>query len=160
MAEERRNSDLSHQRPPRRASALAAAAVALGLAGCATTATRDDLFVTRTSVKTPAEVHQAIRQYVSQKQWLYINDNKIKGGEITQVRICDPKAAANIWKAGLQVSAMMPCGHMSIYQDGGATKVTLLHPRFMTMLDPHPAVKELADAVTDPYLRMLDDVTR
>lgn len=157
MAQERRHLDGSGRG---RFGALVVAATALALAGCASAPPRQELFVTRTTTKTPAELHQSIRQYVAQKGWLYINDNKIKGGEITQVRICDAKAAANIWKAGMQVSAMMPCGHMSIYQDGGATKVTLLHPRFMTMLDPHPAVKELADAVTDPYIRMLDDVTR
>jgi uncharacterized protein (DUF302 family) len=76
------------------------------------------------------------------------------------VRICDPKAAADIWKAGLQVSATMPCGHLSIYQEGGMTKLTMLHPRFLTMLDPHPAVKDLADSVTGPYLAMMWEVTR
>ena len=132
----------------------------LAVAGCATPGPPQEIYVTRTTAKSPADLHQAIRQYVGQKGWLYINDNKLKGGEITQVRICDPKAASNIWSAGLKVSAMMPCGHMSIYQEGGATKVTMLHPRFLTMLDPHPAVRELADAVTAPYLAMMDDVTR
>jgi len=133
---------------------------AMGLTGCATPPSRDGLFVTRTSSKSPADVHQSIRQYVTQKGWLYINDNKLKGGEVTQVRICEPKAAANVWKAGLQVSAMLPCGHMSIYQEGGLTKLTMLHPRFLTMLDTDPAVKELADAVTGPFLAMMDDVTK
>lgn len=135
-------------------------AATLGAAGCATRPPHQDIYVTRSTAKSPGDLHQAIRQYVSQKGWLYINDNKIKGGEITQVRICDPKAAANIWNAGLKVSAMMPCGHLSIYQEGGTTKVTMLHPRFLTLLDPHPAVKELADAVSGPYLAMMDDVTR
>ena len=146
--------------PGKRLAAILASAAMLGLAGCAATPPQQEVYVTRSSAKSAAELHQSIRHYVSQKGWLYINDNKIKGGEITQVRICDPKAAANIWSAGLKVSAMMPCGHLSIYQEGGATKVTMLHPRFMTLLDPHPAVRQLADAVTDPYLRMLDEVTR
>jgi hypothetical protein len=141
-------------------STLVVIAAGIGLAGCATPPSRDTIFVTRTSSKSPADVHQSIRQYVTQKGWLYINDNKLKGGEITQVRICDPKAAANIWSAGLQVSAMMPCGHMSIYQEGGRTKLTMLHPSFLTLLDPHPAVKELAVAVTGPYLLMMDEVTK
>lgn len=141
-------------------SVLIVIAAGLGIAGCATPSSRDTIFVTRTSAKSPAEVHQSIREYVTQKGWLYVNDNKLKGGEITQVRICDPKAAANIWSAGLQVSAMMPCGHMSIYQEGGRTKLTMLHPSFLTLLDPHPAVKELAVAVTEPYLLMMDEVTK
>jgi hypothetical protein len=136
------------------------AIAALSVAGCATPAPPQEIYLTRSTAKSPADLHQAIRQYVSQKGWLYIGDNKLKGGEIMQVRICDPKAAANIWKAGMQVSAMMPCGHMSIYQEGGATKVTMLHPRFLTVLDPHPAVQELADAVSGPYVLMMDEVTR
>lgn len=135
-------------------------AACIGLAGCATPSSRDSIYVTRTTSKSPSDVHQSIRQYVTQKGWLYVNDNKLKGGEITQVRVCDPKAAANIWNAGLQVSAMMPCGHMSIYQEGGRTKVTMLHPSFLTRLDSHPAVKELADAVTGPYLLMMDEITK
>ena len=147
-------------RLPRLRPAFVVIAASIGLAGCATPPSRDNLFVTRTTTKSPADVHQSIRQYVTQKGWLYINDNKLKRGEITQVRICDPKAAANVWNAGLQISAMMPCGHMSIYQEGGATKLTMLHPRFLTMLDPHPAVKELADAVSGPFLLMMDEVIR
>lgn len=141
-------------------TALGIVSLSVLLFGCATPPSRDNLFVTRATTKSPTELHEAIREYVKQKGWLYINDNKIKGGEITQVRICDPKAAASIWSAGLQVSAMLPCGHMSLYREGGTTKVTLLHPRFLTLLDPHPEVRKLADTVTGPYLAMLDDVTK
>lgn len=141
---------------------MALSASILAMPGCSSTAPRaqEDLFVTRSTSRLPADVHRAIRQHVSQNGWLYIGDNTIKAGEIIQVRICDPKAAANIWSAGMQVSAMMPCGHLSIYREGGATKVTLLHPRFMSLLDPHPAVHELVSSVTGPFLAMLDDVSR
>ena len=142
-------------------STLFIAACAALLAGCAgTPPTRDEMFVTRSSAKSPADLQQAIRDYVQHKNWQYIGDNKIKGGQITQVRICDPKAAADIWSAGLQVSAMLPCGHMSVYQEGGVTKVTLLNPRFLARLDPHPAVKKLAEGVSNPFTAMLDDVTK
>lgn len=141
-------------------TALGIVSISALLVGCATAPSRDELFVTRSTTKSTTELHEAIREYVKQKGWLYINDNKIKGGEITQVRICDAKAAANIWSAGMQVSAMLPCGHMSLYRESGTTKVTLLHPRFLALLDPHPAVRKLADDVTGPYLTMLDDVTK
>jgi hypothetical protein len=142
-------------------SALFVVALAGVIAGCAgTPAARDDMFVTRSSAKSPADLHQAIRNYVQQKNWQYIGDNKIKGGQVTQVRICDPKAASDIWSAGMKVSAMLPCGHMSVYQEDGVTKVTLLSPRFLARLDPHPAVKKLAEDVSDPFTAMLDEVTR
>lgn len=138
---------------------LLALAVA-GVGGCATPTVGEGMFVTRSSAKPPAEVHQAIRQYVSQQEWLYIGDNKLKNGEVTQVRFCDRKAAANIWKAGMHVAAMLPCGQISIYQEGGATKLTMLHPRYLSTLDPHPEVQRLAEAVSGPFTRMLDEVAR
>lgn len=117
------------------------------LAGCATPTAREGMFVTRASAKTPADVHQAIRQYVAQKEWLYIGDNKLKNGEVTQVRFCDRKAATDIWKAGMHVAAMLPCGQLSIYQEGGTTKVTMLHPRYLALLDPDAEVQHLVNAV-------------
>lgn len=132
-----------------------------GLAGCATT--RPDanaMFVTRTSSKSPAALHQAIRSYAEQKKWLYIGDNKLKNGEVTQVRLCIREAAADIWKAGMHMAAMMPCGHFGIYQENGTSKVTMMHPRYMTRLDPHPIVQKLAEDVSGPFIAMLDDVSK
>ncbi len=133
-----------------------------GLVACtsAPSFTRDELFITRSSAKPPADVHQAIRDYVKQKNWLYVGDNKLKGGEVTQVRICIAQVAGAIWSAGMHVSAMMPCGHMSIYREGNVTRLTLLHPQYLTLLDPHPAVRQLALDTAGPFLTMLDQITR
>lgn len=135
-------------------------ALIAGLTACTTTADRNSMFVTRTSAKSPAELHQAIRQYAEQHKWLYIGDNKLKKGEVTQVRLCISEPAVDIWKVGMHVSAMLPCGHFGIYQEGGKTSVTLMHPRYMTMLDPHPIVQKLADDVSGPFIAMLDEVTK
>ncbi len=138
------------------------AACSAGLSACTTTPTftRDELFVTRSSTKSPADLHQAVRDYVKQQSWLYVGDNKLKNGEVTQVRICIPKIASNVWSAGMHVAAIMPCGHMGIYQEGGVTKVTMLHPRFLGMLDPHPEVQKVAEDSTGPFLTMLNDITK
>lgn len=145
---------------PSRVGILLLVALVAAVAGCATPAAREGMFLTRTSPKPPADVHQAVRQYVAQKEWLYIGDNKLKNGEVTQVRFCDRKAAANIWKAGMHVAAMLPCGQLSIYQEGGMTKVTMLHPRYLTVLEPHAEVQHLVHAVSGPFVLMLDEVTR
>jgi hypothetical protein len=97
---------------------------------------------------------------VQAKNWLYIGDNRLKKGEVLQVRLCIPEAAADIWKVGMHMAAMMPCGHFGIYKEGSSTRITMLHPRFMTLLDPHPIVARLAQDVTEPFLRMLDETTR
>jgi hypothetical protein len=42
------------------------------LGGCAgTPPTRDEMFVTRSSAKSPADLQQAIRDYVQEKNWQY-----------------------------------------------------------------------------------------
>lgn len=134
---------------------------AAGLAACATPQPESNaMFVTRASSKSPAQLHQAIKDYAAQKKWLYIGDNKLKNGEVTQVRLCIREAAADIWKAGMHMAAMMPCGHFGIYQEGGAGKVTMMHPRYMTTLDPHPIVRKLADDVSGPFIAMLDEISR
>ncbi len=132
-----------------------------GLAACATAQPESNpMFVTRSSAKSPAQLHQSIRDYAAQRKWLYIGDNKLKNGEVTQVRLCIGPAAADIWKVGMHMAAMMPCGHFGIYEEKGATRVTMMHPRYMTLLDPHPIVRKLADDVTGPFTTMLDEVTR
>jgi hypothetical protein len=60
----------------------------------------------------------------------------------------------------MHMAAMMPCGHFGIYREGGAAKVTMLHPRYMTRLDPHPVVQKLADDVAGPFTAMLDEISR
>ena len=35
-----------------------------------------------------------------------------------------------------------------------------MSPRFLARLDPHAAVNKLAEAVSDPFTAMLDDVTK
>lgn len=140
-------------------AALAASAAAL--AACATPSpTADSVFVSRTSSKSPAELHEAIRKYAGERKWLYIGENKLKGGEVTQVRLCIADAAKDIWTVGMHMAAMMPCGHFGIYREGGTAKVTMLHPRYMTRLDPHPIVQKLADDVAGPFTAMLDDISR
>lgn len=137
-------------------------ACSAGLVACSTTAPapREGYFVTRSAAKSPAALHQAIRDYAQRKNWIYVGDNKLKNGDVTQVRLCIREAAGNIWNAGMQVAALLPCGQMSIYQETGATKITMLHPRAMTLLDPNPIVAKLADDVTGPFMTMLDEVTK
>lgn len=137
---------------------LAALGAALALSSA--TVRANDLFVTRSSSKPPAELHEAVKRYAADRKWLYIGDNKLKNGEVTQVRLCIREAAADIWKAGMHLAAMLPCGQFAIYMENGATKLTLMHPRYMTLLDPHPLVRKLADDVSGPFVGMLEEVSK
>ncbi len=46
--------------------------------------------------------------------WLYLAEFKIKGGEATAIKICYPAIAKGIFAAGMHVTAMMPCGHVTV----------------------------------------------
>lgn len=131
------------------------------LASCASAPqAMDSVFVTRTSSRSPVELHQAIRTHAAQKKWLYIGDNKLKNGEVTQVRLCIREAAADVWKVGMHVAVILPCGQFAIYEEGGMRKVTMLHPRYMTAFEPHAIVRKLADDVAGPFTAMLDEVVK
>lgn len=120
----------------------------------------NDLFVVKTSAKSPEAVFGAIKTYVADKKWLYLGDNKVKNGEVILVKLCVPSAAKDIWAAGLHVAALAPCGHLGIYQEAGQTKVSMLHPKFMNALNPHPSLKKAGDELAPLFTAMLDDVTR
>lgn len=120
----------------------------------------NDLFVVKTSAKSPDAVFTAIRAYVADKKWLYLGDNKVKNDEVTLVKLCVPAASPDIWAAGLHVAALAPCGHIGIYREAGRTTVSMLHPKFMHVLNPHPRLKKAGDELAPLFSAMLDDVIR
>lgn len=123
-------------------------------------ATPNDVFIIKTSAKPPEAVLGSIKTYVADNKWLYLGDNKVKNGEVILVKLCVPSASKDIWAAGLHVSALVPCGHLGIYQEAGQTKVSMLHPKFMNSLNPHPSLKKVGDELAPLLTAMLDDVIR
>jgi len=47
--------------------------------------------------------------------------NKVKNGEITMVKVCIPAVGAALWQVNMQLTALLPCGNVSIYSAGGKT---------------------------------------
>lgn len=118
------------------------------------------MFIMRTTTKAPDAVQAAIKAYVVEKKWLYVNDNKLKAGEVTQVRMCVPDIGKDAWKAGMHVSAMVPCGQIGIYQQDGVTKISMLHPGFMSALYPDPILKKAGEDLLPLLTTMLDEVVK
>ncbi|HET7729629.1 MAG TPA: DUF302 domain-containing protein [Usitatibacter sp.] len=140
--------------------ALGTAALALVLAASAARAGEpNDNFWVRSSAKSPDEVVTALRNYAEGRKWLYLATFKIKSGEVTSVKICYPPIGKDIFAAGMHVAAMMPCGHIAVYNDGG-TKLAMLHPKFMTVLYPDPNLERAVRTVTPLFEAMLDEVAR
>jgi hypothetical protein len=132
----------------------------LALGAFAEAENANDIFIVRTTSKTPAAVVSAIKSFSEGKKWQYLGDNKVKKGEVTLVKICIPEVGKIIWPAGLQLSALLPCGNVGIYRKGAGTEVSVLHPRYMHTLYPHPATKRASEIAQPLLIDMLDSVTK
>jgi hypothetical protein len=115
----------------------------------------DEMFIVRDSGDPPAELAEKIRAYTeSHDDWLFLAQFPLKGGEVTILKICYPPMGADFFAAGMHISAMLPCGNMAIYEEDDSTRLSLLHPRFITTLHPDPNL-ERAVATIEPALHTL-----
>lgn len=119
----------------------------------------NDMFWVRSTQKSPEQVVAAIKGYVEAKKWLYLADFKLKGGQVTAVKICYPPIGKDIFAAGMHVAAIMPCGHIAVYDEGG-TKISMLHPNYMTALFPDKNLEKAAREVTPLFEAMLAEVSK
>jgi hypothetical protein len=120
----------------------------------------NDMFVIRDTQKAPEEVVSKIKSYVEGNKWLYLAEFKLKGGEVIAVKICYPPIGSDIVAAGMHVMAMMPCGHIAVYKEGDKTRISMLHPKFMTALYPDPNLEKAVSTVTPQFEAMLTEVTK
>jgi len=140
---------------------IGASVVAFGITAAAQTpAPGPDMILIRTSTKEPSAVVQAIENYATQKKWQYLGASKVKGGEVTLVKICIPQVGQIVWPMGLELSAMMPCGNIGIYQKQGKTEISMLHPAYMQVLYPRAGMEKAVQVATPLMNDMLDAVTR
>ena len=139
---------------------IAAVTAFLLMTGLAQAADSNDIFMIRTTSKSPDALVAAVKSYTEEHKWRFISEEKAKQGEVTLVKICIPEVGKLVWQAGLRASALLPCGNMGIYSNGAATEISVLHPRYMHMLYPAPALEQ-AGAIAEPLLlEMLDVVTK
>lgn len=124
----------------------------------AQSADTDDMFIIRSTEKTPEAVVRAIKKYSKQMKWEFLGTSKVKQGQVTLVKICIHEVGRVLWTVGPHVSAMLPCGNLGVYQNKGKTEISLLNPRYMQVLYPHPTI-EKASAMAQPLLmKMLETV--
>ena len=113
-----------------------------------------EMILTRTTSKTPDQVVDAVKAYAEEKKWLYMGANKAKQGQVTMIKICIPQVGQMLWPVGLHLSALLPCGNIGAYEKAGKTEISMLHPRYMSLVYPHPEVDK-AVALATP---LLDDM--
>jgi len=119
----------------------------------------DDIFMVRTTAKSPDTIVAAIKDYVKTMKWQYLSDNKVKKGEVTLVKICIPEVGRIIWPVDLKLSAMLPCGNIGIYTTDSGTEISVLHPRYLNVLYPDPEVERAGEVGAPLLAEMLDAVT-
>lgn len=121
-------------------------------------AASNDIFMVRTTSKTPDTIVAAIKDYAQAMKWQYLSDNKVKKGEVTLVKICIPEVGRIIWPLGLRLSAMLPCGNIGIYTTDSGTEISVLHPRYLNILYPDPEVERAGEVGAPLLTEMLDSV--
>ena len=119
-----------------------------------------DMILIKATAKTPEQVVDDVKFYAEEKKWLYMGANKAKQGEVTMVKVCIPQVGQILWPVGLQLSALLPCGNIGVYQKNGKTEISMLHPRYMQALYPHPEVERAGNVATPLLLEMLSAVAK
>lgn len=119
-----------------------------------------DSIVVRSTSASPDEVTARIKTYATEKKWAFLGANKVKNGEITMVKVCIPAVGAALWQANMQLTALLPCGNVSIYAAGGKTEVAMLHPSYMHKLHPSAETEKAAQLAEPELMAMLEGVTK
>jgi len=122
--------------------------------------TPEDVFLLKTTTNSMTDVVKSIKLYVQKKNWVYLGDFKVKKGKVILVKFCIKAAGKKAWKAGLKVSAMLPCGNMGVYQKNGKTEISLLNPYYMTSLYPDPNLTAAADLLMPMYKDMMETIIK
>jgi Domain of unknown function DUF302 len=142
-------------------SILAAAVLTgIGLTVAASPRAPSEMFWVRKTEKSPEQVVAAVKTYTESNKWVYLAEFKIRGGQITAVKICYPAIASDIFAAGSHVAAMMPCGNIAVYVEQGQTTISMLHPKFMSILAPHERMDKAVREVTPLFEKMLEAVSQ
>ncbi len=146
--------------------------LAILLAGCATApppagtapmaVKPGEMILVRQTAKTPDQAIEAIKTYTEGKKWVYMGVNRVKPpqGEVAFVKVCIPAVGAILWPLGLELSALLPCGNLGVYQKNGGTEVSMLHPRYIAMLYPHPETTRASELATAQLTEMLEAVIK
>lgn len=60
--------------------------------------------------------------------------------------VCNPHQAKKVLEANLEISTALPC-RISLYEEGGRTKLATISPTALISLYPNPELKHVAEEV-------------
>jgi uncharacterized protein (DUF302 family) len=73
--------------------------------------------------------------------------------------VCNPHQAKTVLEANLEISTALPC-RISVYEDGGLTKLATLKPTAMIALYRNPELRGVAEEVETVLGRIMDEAAR
>lgn len=119
-----------------------------------------EMILTKVTTMTPEQAVDSIKAYTEEKKWLYMGATKAKQGEVTLVKICIQQVGQMLWPVGLHLSALLPCGNFGVYLNKGKTEISMLHPRYMQMLYPHPDVEKATNVAAPLLMEMFTTIAK
>ena len=73
------------------------------------------------------------------------------------LEVCNPHRAMQVLTQNMQVNMALPC-RISVYQEGGTTKIGMIRPTALLALFPGSAeLKPVAEEVEHETIRMIDE---
>jgi len=73
------------------------------------------------------------------------------------LEVCNPQRATQVLTASMTVNMALPC-RISVYQEGGKTKIGMIRPTALLALFPKAAdLKSVAEEVERETMRMIDE---
>ncbi|MBI2460366.1 MAG: DUF302 domain-containing protein [Candidatus Rokubacteria bacterium] len=75
------------------------------------------------------------------------------------VEVCNPQQAKKVLEANLEISTALPC-RISVYEEGGRTRLATLQPTALIALFPSPELKAVAEEVERTLTAIMAEAAR
>lgn len=75
------------------------------------------------------------------------------------VEVCNPHQAKKVLEANLEISTALPC-RISVYEEGGRTRLATLQPTALIALFPSPELKAVAEEVERTLTAIMAEAAR
>ncbi len=73
--------------------------------------------------------------------------------------VCNPHQAKKVLEANLEISTALPC-RISVYEEGGKTKLATIRPTALIALYPNPELKGVAEEVEATLVSIMTEAAR
>ncbi|MDU8913538.1 hypothetical protein [Aestuariicoccus sp. MJ-SS9] len=138
---------------------LSAAALAVLTLTSAAKAEVSEHFIIHEVTQTPQEAATLIRDFIAMNDdWSLNGDFEMMGGAAVGMKICFNAMRGFVGAAGLHNLALMPCGNIAFYEEGGQSYLSMLDVGYITLLSPHPSLEEGVALARPAYVEMFTEV--